>query len=142
MTLEDKLERELEELGNTIRPNEKLIDVVMSRIEEHDSAKQHGPVLLIRRKIMNRFTKFAAAAVIVIAVVLWAKLPGSVISTAYALQDTIEAYNSICFLHIKKSSPKKSNNFFISSMEIYFVSTVMKVSNSAPHHEWLDSRKH
>jgi hypothetical protein len=104
MTLEDKLERELEELGSTIRPNEKLINAVMSRIEEQGLAKQQGQVLLIRRIIMNRFAKLAAAAAIItVAAVVWSIFPTSVIPAAYALQDTIEAYNSIRFLHIRET---------------------------------------
>lgn len=52
----------------------------------------------------SKITKFAAAAVIIIAVGLLLQTPGGLVSTAYALQDTIEAYNSIRWLHIKESA--------------------------------------
>jgi hypothetical protein len=107
MTLEDKLERELEELGSTIRPNEKLVNAVMSRIEEQGSAKHRGQALLIRRIIMNRFTKLAAAAAIITGIVIWAQMGGPVIPKAYALQQSLDAYNSILWLHVKSSSDDK-----------------------------------
>jgi hypothetical protein len=110
MTLEDKLERELEELGGTIMPNEKLIDAVMSRIEEQDSTKQRGQVLLIRRIIMNRFSKLTAAAAIITGLVIWAQMEGPVIPKAYALQQSLDAYNSILWLHVKASTDGRYGN--------------------------------
>jgi hypothetical protein len=50
----------------------------------------------------NRITKLAAAAVIVVTLVVWSIMPGTVLPTAYALQDTIEAYNSIRYLHVSE----------------------------------------
>ena len=48
----------------------------------------------------SKIPKFAA--VIIIALIAWSIMPGTVLPTAYALQDTIEAYNSIRYLHISE----------------------------------------
>ena len=50
----------------------------------------------------SRITKLAAAAVIIAAVVLSINFFEESIPTAYALQDTIKAYNSIRSLHVKE----------------------------------------
>jgi hypothetical protein len=58
--------------------------------------------ITIWRIIMkSRMTKLAAAAVIIIALYIFLQFPSS---TAYALQDTIEAYNSIRWLHVNQSA--------------------------------------
>jgi hypothetical protein len=51
----------------------------------------------------NRITKYAAAAVIIIALYLLLQIPSGLLPTAYGLQDTIEAYSSIRWLHIYES---------------------------------------
>ncbi len=61
--------------------------------------------ITIWRIIMkSRITKLAAAAVIIIALVVLFQIPDSLLPKAYALQDTIEAYNSIRWLRINQSS--------------------------------------
>ena len=56
----------------------------------------------IWRTIMkSRRTQFSAAAVAVLATYLCLQMPKSLVAPAYALQDTIEAYNSIRTLHVK-----------------------------------------
>ena len=68
MTAKETIEQRLKELGQAISPDETLIENVMSRIEaEPDYNKKK---ILVRRFIMNRLTKLAAAAVIIIAVTL------------------------------------------------------------------------
>jgi hypothetical protein len=49
-------------------------------------------------------TKVAAAAVIIIALYIGLQIPSGLLPAAYALQDTIEAYNSIRWVHIVESS--------------------------------------
>jgi hypothetical protein len=51
----------------------------------------------------NRMTKLAAVAVIAVAILVFMQIPSRFVSTAYALQDTIEACNSIQWLHIYES---------------------------------------
>jgi hypothetical protein len=51
----------------------------------------------------SKSAKLAAAAVITIALYVLLQIPGGLSSTAYGLQDTIEAYNSIRWLHIHES---------------------------------------
>ena len=71
----------------------------------HANSKQAPPgvsAITIWRIIMkSRFTKLTAAAVIIIALYIFLQFPSG---TAYALQDTIEAYNSIRWLHVNQSS--------------------------------------
>ncbi len=52
----------------------------------------------------SRGAKFAAAAVTVLATYLCLQVPKSLVVPAYALDDTIEAYNSIRTLHVKTFS--------------------------------------
>jgi hypothetical protein len=52
----------------------------------------------------SKMTKLTAAAVVIIAVCICLQIPTEFVSTAYALQDTIQAYNSIRWLHIKESA--------------------------------------
>ena len=47
------------------------------------------------------FTKITATAVVVLATYLCLQIPKSLVAPAYALQDTIDAYNSIRYLHVK-----------------------------------------
>jgi hypothetical protein len=73
--MRDDLEKRLDELGQAIGPDDSIVPGVMRRIDEEFAEE---PVrtetltneLLIRRLIMSRFTRYAAAAVIIIGVVL------------------------------------------------------------------------
>jgi len=73
--MRDDLEKRLEDLGRAIGPDDSIVPGVMNRIDEEFAGQ---PVttetltnrLLIRRLIMSRFTRYAAAAVIIIGVVL------------------------------------------------------------------------
>ena len=49
----------------------------------------------------SRKTKFAAAAMFVLATYLFLQIPKTIVAPAYALNDTIKAYNSIRTLHVK-----------------------------------------
>ena len=50
----------------------------------------------------SRKTKFAAVAVLVLATYLCLQIPKGLVAPAYALDDTIEAYNSMRTLHVKE----------------------------------------
>ena len=106
MTARDNIENKLNELAEAIGEDDGLVENVMSRIEAVPIAqaeKNFKNKLLARRFIMNRFTKLAAAAVIIIAAALSVTLFDKTMPTAYALEQTIEANHSVRFLHIQSS---------------------------------------
>jgi hypothetical protein len=72
MSAKDNIENRLQELGRIIGGGDSIADRVMSRIDAGSVRCERGSSgkLLVRRLVMNRFTKFAAAAVIIIAVLL------------------------------------------------------------------------
>ena len=75
MTAEKNIEDKLEELGQAIGSDESLVENVMSRIDakpiaESNRTDKSKNKLLLRRFVMNRLTKLAAAAVITIAVLI------------------------------------------------------------------------
>lgn len=87
MTSKEPIEKRLEKLAQAIRPDETLIENVMSRINTKSigESEKLSTKLIARRFIINRFTKFAAAAVVII-VVAFVLHNGSVniASTTYA----------------------------------------------------------
>lgn len=105
MTAKETMEQKLEKLGQTIGSNDALVENVMSRIaaksiSESSRIEKLKNKLTVRRFIMNRFTKFAAAAVIIIAVVLSITLFDKSVPSAYAIEQTIEAFKNVRFLHL------------------------------------------
>ncbi|MHC4456314.1 MAG: hypothetical protein ACYS0I_04315 [Planctomycetota bacterium] len=62
------------------------------------------PFKIWRIIMKNRITKFAAAAVIIIAAGVFLYTGNNLVPAVYALQDTIEAYNSIRWVHIVESA--------------------------------------
>jgi hypothetical protein len=106
MTAEETIEQRLEKLAQAIGPDETLIENVMSRIEtksvgESERIEKLSTKFIARRFIMNPFTKLAAAAVIIVAVVLSINLWNRTIPVAYALDQTITANHSVRYIHIK-----------------------------------------
>ncbi|MFZ2146412.1 MAG: hypothetical protein WAV28_04255 [Sedimentisphaerales bacterium] len=107
MTAEETLEKRLEKLAQAIGPDETLIENVMSRIEtksigESERIEKLSTKFIARRFIMNPFTKLAAAAVIIVAVVLSINFWSKTIPTAYAFEQTVEANHSVRYIHIKE----------------------------------------
>jgi len=49
---------------------------------------------------MNRFTKFAAAAVIIVAIVLSINFLNKSVTPAYSVEQTVEAFKNVRFLHL------------------------------------------
>ena len=106
MTAEETLEKRLEKLAQAIGSDESLVENVMSRIEtksigESERVEKLSTKFIARRFIMNPFTKLAAAAVIIVAVVLSINFWDKSIPTAYALDQTIEANRGLRFIHLK-----------------------------------------
>ncbi len=88
------------ELGIDPDADEKVFEDVFGA---HKETTENAPAMPeIWRIIMkSRKAQFTAAAVAVLAVYLCLQIPKGLVAPAYALQDTIEAYNSIRYLHIK-----------------------------------------
>jgi len=103
MTAKENIEEKLEKLAKAIEPNEELIENIMSRIDaisasEASKTKKLKNKLLIRRLIMNRFTKFAAAAVIIIAVLAGIyQFRGT--TAAYGITDVPELFKQARVIH-------------------------------------------
>jgi hypothetical protein len=102
MTTDKNIENKLEELGQAIGSDELVIEKVMTHIDAEPISESK---LIAWRFIMNHSTKFAAAAVIIAAITLSISFWDKSMSTAYALDQTIEANNSVRYIHIKSFNP-------------------------------------
>jgi len=105
MTGKEPIEERLENLGRAVGLGESIVDNVMKRIDagpvaESDRTRKSKGELIARRFIMNRFTKLAAAAVIIIAAVLSITFLDKSVTSAYAIEQTIEAFKNVRFLHL------------------------------------------
>jgi hypothetical protein len=113
MTPEKTIEEKLQKLARAIGSEERFVENIMSRIETEPSYKadratkmKNQPI--IRRFIMNRFTKFAVAALIIIAIALGINFLDKSTPSAYAIEQTIQANHSVRYLHIKSFEPDNS----------------------------------
>ena len=101
------IEQKLEQLADAVGSRDSFVDDVMNRIEtapEQPGQNKAGNTLL-RRLLMKRTIKFAAAAVVVIAAVLSLTLFDKTVSKAYALEQTVQACHSVRFIHIRQIQP-------------------------------------
>jgi len=87
------------ELGINPDTDEKVFEDVFGA---HKETIENVPAMPeIWRIIMkSRKAQFTAAAVVVLITYLCLQIPKNLVAPAYALQDTIEAYNSIRYLHV------------------------------------------
>jgi hypothetical protein len=85
MTTENDLQKRLEGLGHAVGSDDLLIDNVISRIEAMPAPEADKN--LVRRFIMNRFAKFAAAAAIIVAVALSVTIFDKSVTPTYAITD-------------------------------------------------------
>jgi hypothetical protein len=102
----NNIEEKLEELGQVIGTNDLLVENVMSRIYaksigQSNSLKDLQKKLFVRRLPMSRFTKVAAAAVIIIAAVLSITFLDKLTSPAYGISDLPELLLSARTLHVR-----------------------------------------
>jgi hypothetical protein len=120
MDTKKSLEKQLEELGQAVRGDDAFVANVMAHINaaEPGRIKQNNK-LFFRSLIMNRFTKFAAAAVIIIAVIFSINILDKSLPTAFGIEQVIAAYNTIHFLHVKQFYVEKEepSEFWIKSDE-------------------------
>jgi hypothetical protein len=96
MTAKEPIESRLEKLSGAIGSDESLVANVMSRIDSIKANQKKFAEFksssLLRSFIMNRFTKFAAAAVFVVGAAFGLKvLMNDLARPAYALEQTLEA---------------------------------------------------
>jgi hypothetical protein len=107
MAHKDKLENKLEELGRAVGCDDSIVDTVMSRIEARTfgESKRVKNEFLVRKIIMNRFTKLAAAASIIVAIFFGIKFfafDGTAV--VYAITDAPEVLKKADIIHIKMQS--------------------------------------
>jgi len=103
MSSKENIKEKLEKLGRAIGSDETLLEKVMNQIEGkalYESLKLKNK-LIIRRLIMNRFTKFAAAAVIIVAILLSVTILDRSVTSTYAITDVPELVRNARTLHIK-----------------------------------------
>jgi outer membrane lipoprotein-sorting protein len=101
MTAKDKLEDRLEQLSQAIGSDDSLVGNVMSRIDaESNRINTLKNKLIVRRFIMNRLTKFAAAGIIIAGVLSITILDKSA-TPAYALTDLPELFEQAKVIHIR-----------------------------------------
>ena len=106
MTAEETIEKRLEKLAQAISPDETLIENVMNRIDaksigESKRIEKLSPKLIARRLIMNRFTKFAAVAVIILIVVFGMTFLDKSSVPAYGMNDALYLLRQAKTLHIR-----------------------------------------
>ncbi|MGB2862067.1 MAG: hypothetical protein WBC05_01970 [Sedimentisphaerales bacterium] len=91
------------ELGIDPNADEKVFEDVFGA---HKETTENTPAMpeIWRILMKSRKAQFTAAAVAVLATYLCLQIPKSLVAPAYALQDTIEAHNSIRYLHVKEFS--------------------------------------
>ena len=99
----------------TTGPPQETVDAVLQKLT---TAGEESHKLSIRKRIriteriraMKRFTKIAAAAVIVMAVVLSITFLDKLVTPAYSIEQTIQANHTVRYLHIKdfKTEDRKS----------------------------------
>jgi len=106
MTAREPIEEKLEKLGRAIGSDDSLVENVMSRIDSEPAESRRidnlKNKLIFGRFIMNRFTKLAAAAVIIIAALAGMYLfTGSldVATKAYAITDVPELFKKASVIH-------------------------------------------
>jgi len=114
MTAHDNIEQKLEQLAQAIDSQDSIVPSVMSRIEAQPTGRarrgeNQKNILMMRRFIMNRYTKLAVAAVIVIGVIAGSVIIDGPGSSAYALEHTIRANHGIRYIHIKDFKPGEAD---------------------------------
>ena len=127
-TAKEPIEKRLKKLAQAIGPDDKLIENVMNRIDtksisESERIEKLSAKLIARRFIMNRFTKLAAAAVIIIAVLIGIYQFGSSIDgSSVAWADVSEKVGKIqtYIFRVRQtetSGPKKEGFEFVTEKE-------------------------
>jgi hypothetical protein len=106
MTSKETVEEKLKNLAQSIRPDDKLFENVMSRIDTKPFAHSRrieklSAKLIARRLIMNRFTKLAVAAVLIAAVSLSIIILDKSATPAYGITDVPELLSKARVIHVQ-----------------------------------------
>jgi hypothetical protein len=105
MTEKNKIETRLEALGSELRGQESVVGDVMDRINRISAAAQplrERRDAVMWRFIMNRYTKIAAAAaVLIIAAIVTFMAMEKATPMAYALEQTVAAIQNVRFVHLR-----------------------------------------
>ena len=103
MTAKETIEEKLEKLGRAIGSDNSIVKNVMSRIDTATFCESNriNDKPLVRRIIMNRFTKLTAAAVIIIAVILSITFLDKSVTPAYGITDLPELFEQAKIIHIR-----------------------------------------
>ncbi len=105
MTAKEPIEEKLEKLAQAIGPDETLVENVMNHIDtksigESERIEKLRTKLIARRFIMNRFTKLAAAAVIIVAVLAGIhNFGGSIDPASVAWGNVISSVANVDYMH-------------------------------------------
>jgi len=105
MIAKETLEERLKKLGKAIGSDDSLVQNVAGCIDakmvvQPSRNDKFNKKIISRRFIMNRFTKIAAAAVLIVAVVLSITFLDKLTSQAYAFEQTLEAVKDVQFMHV------------------------------------------
>lgn len=102
MTTKNDIEKKLEELTRAFGSEDSVVHQVMSRLEEKPAPKDStaGSTAVIRRLVMNRFTKLAAAAAVLIALLIVMDYIGSP-GGGLAFGEVLEKIASVQTAHFK-----------------------------------------
>ena len=108
MNAEDKIKKLIDEskISTDTQTKKKILGDAFEHLDKIKQQQSPSSGSYMWRNIMkNPITKFAAAAIIIIAAAISLFTNNNLIPTAYALEDTIEAYNSVRSLHVKAFLP-------------------------------------
>jgi len=113
MTAEETIEKRLEKLAQAISPDETLIENVMNRIDtksisESERIEKLSTKFTARRFIMNRFTRFAAAAMIIIAVICGLNFIGGPDMAKVAWANVTKCVDQVDFVHFYELKFRKN----------------------------------
>ena len=106
MRPEENIEKIIKKFDIDVNPkkDQEIFDGLREAQAKSKQSKPGISQIDIWRIIMkSKITKLTAAAVIIIAICISLQIPSGLVSTAYALQDSIEAYDSVRWLHIIRS---------------------------------------
>jgi len=115
MTSEETIEKRLEKLAQAISPDETLIENVMSRIDtksigESERIEKLSTKFIARRFIMNRFTKIAAAAAIIVGMFIGLKVfKTNQVSAAQVLHQAAGAMSQLRTVYMKALIRTRAN---------------------------------
>jgi len=107
MSSQGNIEKKLRELGRAVGTDESLSRAVMARVREEPARsffRDHKTSIqrMLWRFVMNRSTRWAAAAAILVIAVLAVGFWGRLGSSAYAVDQTVQALANVRYMHIVK----------------------------------------